>query len=53
MTRTFHYARWPALEDWLRLGWLVVDDFRDIYHGQFSVLVEWKCACALVTPKQK
>jgi hypothetical protein len=53
MIRIFHYARWQTLDDWLRLGWMVVNTLQGTTHGEYACYVEWKCNCNLVTPKKK
>lgn len=47
--RTYRYVPHYLLPDYLSLGWLVIADLGD-YHGQFSVLCEWRCGCRCVEP---
>jgi hypothetical protein len=46
--RIFRFVRWHDL-DYERLGWMWVRDF-GAYHGQFSVLCEWRCNCPCIEP---
>lgn len=52
MTRTYRYIPIEAASDWLEVGWLIVADLGP-YHGQFSLLGEWKCKCPVVEPGEK
>lgn len=45
------YVRHEAVGDFARLGWCLVDDFADICHGQYSVLMIWLCDCPTVMPR--
>jgi hypothetical protein len=48
--KTYRYVRWNRLADYLHLGWLPVADL-GAYHGQWSVLCEWKCNCPCAEPR--
>lgn len=43
-TRTLKLITWDRLDDWLRLGWLVVDTL-PMPHARWSCLGEWLCDC--------
>lgn len=45
MIRTFHMVRLEAAIDWLRCGWLPTPILDGTHHGQWSVAMEWVCAC--------
>lgn len=54
MTRTFRYVMWELVEDYLCLGWMVMADLGPI-HGQYSTLMEWRCACrqGIIAPRRE
>jgi hypothetical protein len=47
--RVIKYVKHSEVLDHLRVGWMVLADLGS-YHGQFSLLMGWQCACALVVP---
>lgn len=50
--RIFHQMPHVELEDWLRLGWMVVFDL-PMPHAQWSVMGEWLCDCPVKTVKRR
>lgn len=49
--RHYHYIRRARMEDWLRLGWMIVAELGPV-HGEWSVLGWWPCTtCKIVRPK--
>jgi hypothetical protein len=48
-TRVFRYVLIERIADYQRLGWTVAADLGPV-HGQWSVLMEWLCACRMVEP---
>lgn len=42
-TGNFRYVRRERVVDFMRAGWLVVDDLGE-HHGRWSVLM-WRCDC--------
>ncbi len=48
--RFFAYATWPNLPDWLRCGWMVSVPNGVMHHHEFGPMVEWRCACKMVSP---
>ena len=49
MIRTFRYVIHQSIPAYLKLGWMVVADLGPI-HGEWSMLLEWKCQCKCVEP---
>ena len=47
--RIFHYIPIPRIDDWLRLGWLIVGELPGP-HSQYCMLGEWLCDCPIVKP---
>lgn len=43
---------YDLLSDWLSLPWMVIADLGE-YHGQFSVMLGWKCCCGRECVKPK
>lgn len=50
LTRTLKIIRHTEVEDWLRLGWCIVDLLPGP-HGHWSCLGEWLCDCRVATLK--
>ena len=48
---TFRYVRHELVPDYELLGWLWMADLGD-YHGQYSCLMAWPCACPCVEPRR-
>ena len=44
--RYLRFLRRAELDDWLALGWLVVDTL-PAPHYHWSVLAEWRCGCPM------
>lgn len=44
--RYLRFLRHTELDDWLALGWLVVDTLPGP-HYHWSVLGEWRCGCPM------
>ena len=42
-TGTYRYVRWDRIDEFHRLGWMVVADLGPT-HGHWSVLM-WRCDC--------
>jgi hypothetical protein len=48
------FAEHDLVEDYLKLGWMPSDingGLHETHHGQFSIIVEWLCACPILVPK--
>ena len=41
------YVRIPDIDDHLKMGWLYLTDLLGTPHGEWSVLMEWKCPCPI------
>ena len=49
MTITFHrWVRIPYVEDYLRLGWVVLPTLAGTGHGLWAVHMVWGCQCGCV-----
>lgn len=46
---TFRYIPIHRAMDYLRLGWLIVEELH-LPHGEFSVLGRWLCDCKCIEP---
>ena len=44
--RYLRFLRLSELDDWLNLGWLVIDSLPGP-HCHWSVLGEWRCDCRM------
>jgi hypothetical protein len=51
-TRLYRYVAHDDMPAYEALGWLWVADLGD-YHGQWSCLMAWPCACACVEPRRQ
>jgi len=38
------------VEGYLRLGWMMIASLGE-YHGQFSILMGWRCECPCTIPR--
>ena len=52
MTDDKHFAwAWgPYLDEFLKLGWIVVADVHEDRSGHPTFLVEWRCDCPIAFP---
>jgi len=48
----FRQVIWERLADYLNLGWMVVADLGPT-HGEWSVLMEFRCVCRDSVPEAK
>jgi hypothetical protein len=47
------YVRHRDVLDYARLGWLPDFDALDgTHHGQYSIIMEWRCQCPILEPKK-
>jgi hypothetical protein len=50
---TFRYVVHDRVPDYLLCGWLAHPALEGSYHGQYSALLEWRCACPPAEPRKE
>ena len=41
---TFRYIKIDLIDEFHRLGWMIVSDMRHCHHGEYAVIM-WRCDC--------
>jgi hypothetical protein len=49
--RIIHYVPIWQSQDWLKLGWIIIQSYRSMpHHDSYSITMEWLCDCQMPVP---